>query len=181
MLDAVAAADPVVVGLFERYLPPEQRVRRLGAAIDTAMLLSIAGDADRGRRLFAESAAVQCRTCHAVGGQGGGVGPALDRVGTRLDRQKILESLLEPSNTIAPEYRTWVAVTDDGRSVTGLMVKRTDETVSIVDAAGKLAELPAATLDEIVPLPTSLMPEQLLRDLSAEQAAYLLTYLESLR
>ena len=181
VLDAVAAADPVVVGLFERYLPPEQRVRRLCAAIDPAMLLSIAGDADRGRRLFAESAAVQCRTCHAVGGQGGGVGPALDRVGTRLDRQKILESLLEPSKTIAPEYRTWVAVTDDGRSVTGLMVKRTDETVSIVDAAGKLAELPAATLDEIVPLPTSLMPEQLLRDLSAEQAADLLSYLESLR
>ena len=112
---------------------------------------------------------------------GGAVGPALDRVGTRLDRQKILESLLEPSKTIAPEYRTWVAVTDDGRSVTGLMVKRTDETVSIVDAAGKLAELPAATLDEIVPLPTSLMPEQLLRDLSAEQAADLLSYLESLR
>ena len=181
VLDAASSADPAVVGLLERYLPPERRVRRLGTAIDPQALLSIAGDADRGRRLFAKSAAVQCRTCHAVGGQGGAVGPALDRVGARLDRQKILESLLEPSKTIAPEYRTWLAVTDDGRSVSGLMVKRTDETVSIVDAAGKRTDLAATTIDELEPLPTSLMPEQLLRDLSAEQAADLLAYLESLR
>ena len=156
-------------------------MRRLGTAIDPQALLSIAGDADRGRRLFAKSAAVQCRTCHAVGGQGGAVGPALDRVGARLDRQKILESLLEPSKTIAPEYRTWLAVTEDGRTVSGLIVKQTDETLSIVDAAGTLAELPASTFDELEPLPTSLMPEQLLRDLSAGQAADLLAYLESLR
>ena len=181
VLDAVAGVDPVVVGLFERYLPPERRVRRLGTAIDPQALLAVAGDADRGRRLFADSAAVQCRTCHAVGGQGGAVGPALDRVGARLDRQKILESLLEPSKTIAPEYRTWLAVTEDGRSVSGLMVKRTDETVSIVDAAGKRTDLAATTIDELEPLPTSLMPEQLLRDLSTEQAADLLAYLESLR
>jgi putative heme-binding domain-containing protein len=181
VLDGIGAADTVVIGLFERFLPPERRVRRLGAAIDPKTILSVAGDADRGRSLFAESSAVQCRTCHAVGGQGGAVGPALDRVATRLDRQKILESLLEPSKTIAPEYRTWLAVTDDGRSVTGLMVKRTDETVAIVDAAGKLTELAAATIDELEPLPTSLMPEQLLRDLSAGQAADLLAYLESLR
>jgi putative heme-binding domain-containing protein len=181
VLDGIGAADTVVIGLFERFLPPERRVRRLGAAIDPQTILSVAGDADRGRRLFAESSAVQCRTCHAVGGQGGAVGPALDRVATRLDRQKILESLLEPSKTIAPEYRTWLAVTDDGRSMTGLIVKRTDETVSIVDAAGKTTELAAATIDELEPLPTSLMPEQLLRDLSAGQAADLLAYLESLR
>jgi putative heme-binding domain-containing protein len=181
VLDAAATADPVVVGLFERFLPPNRRPQRLGTAIDPETLLAAAGDADRGRRLFAESAEVQCRSCHAVGGQGGAVGPALDRVGARLDRRQVLESLLEPSKTVAPEYRTWVAVTDDGRSVTGLLVRRTDEAVSIVDAAGKRSDLPAATIDELDPLPTSLMPEHLLRDLTAQQAADLLAYLQSLR
>ena len=74
-----------------------------------------------------------------------------------------------------------MCIRDSGRTVSGLIVKRTDETLSIVDAAGTLAELPAATIDELEPLPTSLMPEQLLRDLSAGQAADLLAYLESLR
>jgi len=181
VLDTAAAADPVVGGLFERFLPPERRVRRLGAAIDPDMLLAVAGDAERGRRLFAESAAVQCRSCHAVAGTGGAVGPALDRVGTRLDRRQLLESLLEPSKVIAPEYRTWVAVTEDGRSVTGLLVERTADTVSIVDAAGKRTDLAATAIDTLEVLPTSLMPEQLLRELSAEQAADLLAYLEALK
>jgi putative heme-binding domain-containing protein len=181
VLDAVAAADPVVVGLFERFLPPERRIRRLGTTIDPDAILSLDGDADRGRRLFAESQAVQCRSCHAIGGQGGAVGPALDRVGARLDRRQLLESLLDPSKTIAPEYRTWLAVTEDGRSVTGLVATRTDDTVSIVDATGKRTDLAAATIEELEPLPTSLMPEHLLRDLTAGQAADLLAYVQSLR
>jgi len=181
VLATAAAADPAIAGLFERYLPPERRVRRLGTAITPDMLFAVVGDAERGRRLFGESNAVQCRTCHAVAGQGGGVGPALDRVGTRLDRGQLIESLLEPSKVIAPEYRAWVAVTDDGKSWTGLVMGRSDETVSIVDASGRRTELPVATIEHLEPLPTSLMPEQLLRDLTPRQAADLLAYLESLR
>jgi len=104
-----------------------------------------------------------------------------DRVAARLDRRQILESLLEPAKVIAPEYRTWLAVTEDGRSVTGLVAQRTDDTVSIVDAKGKRTDLAAAAIEELEPLPTSLMPEHLLRDLTAGQAADLLTYLQSLR
>ncbi len=180
VLEAVVTADPVIVGLFERFLATERRVPRLGMTIDPEMLLAAAGDAERGRRLFAESTAVQCRSCHAVGGQGGMVGPALDRVGARLDRRRILESLLEPSRTIAPEYRTWVAVTNDGRSVTGLILKRDGDAVSIIDAAGRRTDLAAGTIDTLDPLPTSLMPEHLLRDLTVGQAADLLAYLQSL-
>ena len=38
-----------------------------------------------------------------------------------------------------------------------------------------------ATIDTLDPLPTSLMPEHLLRDLTARQAADLLAYLQMLR
>jgi putative heme-binding domain-containing protein len=82
---------------------------------------------------------------------------------------------------VAAEYRTWLAVTDDGRSVTGLLAERTDDTVALVDASGKRTDLPAESIEELEALPTSLMPEQLLRDLTAQQAADLVAYLESLR
>jgi putative heme-binding domain-containing protein len=65
--------------------------------------------------------------------------------------------------------------------VIGLVAQRTDETVSIVDATGKRTDLAAAVIEELEPLPTSLMPEHLLRDLTAGQAADLLAYLQSLR
>lgn len=181
VLDAAAMSDPVIAGLFERYLPPEQRARRLGATISPDTFVAISGDVERGRRLFGESNVLQCRTCHAVAGQGGGVGPALDRVGTRLNRQQLIESLLEPSKVIAPEYRTWIAVTDEGKSFTGLVIDRTKDNVAIVDAAGKRTDLAVATIEQLEPLSTSLMPEQLLRDLTIQEAADLFGHLESLR
>ena len=82
---------------------------------------------------------------------------------------------------MAPEYRTWLAVTEDGRCVTGLLVAQDQKTISIVDATGKRTDLATATIDELAAVPTSLMPEQLLRDLTAQQGADLLAYLESLR
>jgi putative heme-binding domain-containing protein len=82
---------------------------------------------------------------------------------------------------VAPEYHTWLALTEDGLSVTGLLTERNEETIALVDAAGKRTALAAATVEELKALPTSLMPEQLLRDLTARQAADLLAYLEALR
>ena len=181
VVDAAAAADPVIAGLFERHLPPERRIQRLGTEIAPEAILAVTGDVERGRRLFSESTVVQCRSCHAVAGQGGGVGPALDRIGARLDRRQLLESLLEPSKVIAPEYRTWVVLTEDGQTATGLVVNRTADTLTIVDTAGKRTDFAAESIDELEPLSTSLMPEQLLRDLTAGQAADLLSYLETLR
>ena len=58
---------------------------------------------------------------------------------------------------------------------------RTADTLTIVDTAGKRTDFAAESIDELEPLSTSLMPEQLLRDLTAGQAADLLSYLETLR
>jgi hypothetical protein len=90
-------------GLTLMHASEAQRVRRLGTSIDPAVILAVEGDAARGRVLFLQSAAVQCRTCHVVGSEGRAVGPALDGVGGRLDTMKLLESLLEPSKVISPK------------------------------------------------------------------------------
>jgi hypothetical protein len=48
-------------------------------------------------------------------------------------------------------------------------------------ASGKRTDLAAESVEGLEALPTSLMPEQVLRDLTAQQAADLLAYLQSLR
>jgi uncharacterized repeat protein (TIGR03806 family) len=174
-------ADPVIVSLFEQHLPATQRQRRLGTTIDPAAILSVAGDAARGRALYETAAAVQCRNCHRLGGAGRDVGPALDDVGGRLDRAKLLESILEPSKTIEPKYRTWSLLTADGRSLSGVLVSRTESEVRLRDAQGAELVVPAAEVESLEPQPTSLMPEHQFRDLTAAQAADLLAFLESLR
>lgn len=173
--------EPQVRDLFERFLPPEQRVKRLGSVIRPEQILSLMGDPARGRELFLKSATLQCLNCHKFQGQGHEVGPDLAQVGKRLTRSQVLESLLEPSKTIEPAYVAYLLETTDGRFLTGLVVSRTDREVVLRLAEGKEERVPAAKVERLVPQSKSLMPDLLLRDLTAEQAADLVAFLASLK
>jgi len=178
---ARAHPDAVIAALFEPHVPEPDRVRRLGTAIDPAALLARSGDADRGRALFRESGATQCRNCHVAEGTGREVGPPLGGIATRLGRAEVLESILWPSKKIDPKYQTWIAQLADGRVASGLLVERTADRVVLRDAEGREHSFAVSDIDDLQPQATSLMPEHQLRDLTAEQAADLLAYLETLR
>jgi len=177
----VAHSDPAIRDLFERFIPEEQRIRRLGSAVKADDLLKLRGDAARGRALFFQAAGVQCRNCHRIGQEGRAVGPDLNEIGKKLDRVKLLESLLEPSKTIDPKFVSYVAETSDGRVLIGVLVERTAEGVTLRDAQGREQRIESADLEQFVPQQQSLMPELLLRDLTAEQAADLLEFLTTLK
>lgn len=175
-----AQADPQVRDLFLRFVPEDARPRRLGTDIRAADLLALRGDPERGRRLY-EAAGVTCRACHRIGADGGEIGPALGDVGRRLSAAQILDSLLDPSRTVDPQYATWYAETSDGMVVTGLLRERTETRIVIRDAQGRDHALDRAAVEVFVRQPQSLMPTQLLRDFTAAEAADLLAYLGSCR
>jgi putative heme-binding domain-containing protein len=178
---AVAHPESQVRDLFERFLPDEQRVKRLGAVFKPEQILALKGDAARGKELFFKSGGLQCVNCHRIAGTGSALGPELTQVGKKYDRAQILEKILDPSKKINPEYVTHLAETTDGRVLTGLLAKKTAEEVVLKTAGDKEERIPAAKLERLVPLPKSLMPDLLLRDATAEQAADLLEYLGSLK
>ena len=64
----------------------------------------------RGRRLFLDTEKSQCLTCHRIGDRGERIGPELTGVGGRFSRIFILESILEPSRSIAPSFATVMVV-----------------------------------------------------------------------
>jgi len=167
--------------LFETFLPDDQRIERLGDSIDAQKLLAMKGDASRGRDLFLNASGVACRNCHKVGQQGKSVGPELTQIAKKLDRAKLLESLLEPSKTIDPKFATWLVQTKSGKTHSGLLIDQSDAEVVLRDAQNNNHRIPTTEIEELFRLQTSLMPEKLLRDLTAQQAADLLTWLESLK
>src|SRR5262249_22196678 len=59
------------------------------------------GDAERGRTLFMDPKGLACIKCHAIGGQGGQVGPDLAGIALRYKREDLMTSILEPSKVIA--------------------------------------------------------------------------------
>jgi hypothetical protein len=64
---------------------------------------------------------------------------------------------------------------------TGILASRTEKEVVLRDVKDQAIKLPAAKVSTLVPQQKSLMPELLLRDMTAEQVADLLAYLESLK
>ena len=79
------------------------------------------GSVPRGRELFIEHPAAQCTRCHTVRNAGSDVGPNLTGVATRLTREQILESLLEPSARIAAGYGTVGITLKNGTRVDGTL------------------------------------------------------------
>ncbi len=184
--DAIVAAgvahrDPTIRDLFERFNPQPLRGDRLGNRIKPETILALAGDAERGRRQFMESTTLQCKTCHRIGESGGSVGPDLIQAAKKLTREQIVENLIEPSKTIAPEFRTHLIELDDGRTLTGVIASKNEREIVLRDAEAKEHRLALDTIDRDLPAPQSLMPEGLLRDLTAQEAADLVEYLRSLK
>ncbi len=61
---AMALPNTQVRDLFERFVPDEQKVKRLGSVIRPEQILKLKGNAERGRELFFKSAGLQCVNCH---------------------------------------------------------------------------------------------------------------------
>jgi putative heme-binding domain-containing protein len=181
LLAAAVHPSPLVQDLFTGYQPPERRRITLGNVVRPESVLDLMGLAERGERLFWQTAGMQCKTCHKVGEQGGSIGPELREVARKRSRLELLESLLDPSKLVDKQYATYVAQTDSGRVFSGLMIRQDDREVVLRDAQGKDAVIPRGEIEGLQPTQKSLMPEGLLRDLTAQEAADLLAYLESLK
>lgn len=177
----VRHADPQISGLFERFAPDALRPQRLGAVIRPEQITSLAGDAAAGRKLFFEAAAVQCKSCHRIGGKGIDLGPDLSQIGKKYDRAQLLESLLEPSKKVDPKFAAWLVETAAGQVYSGLLVERNEREVVLKDNQNKTIRVPLEETELVVPQQKSLMPELLLRDMTAQEAADLLEFLASLK
>ena len=173
--------DVTVRDLFERYLPAERRVKRLGTIVKPEQILSLTGDIEQGKRVFFETAGVQCKNCHKIGKEGKEVGPELTTIAKKNDPSQLLESLLEPSKRIDPKFVTHLAETTEGLQYTGLLISKDESEVVIRDAQNKDIRIPVAQIEELVPQKQSLMPDLLFRDMTAQQVADLLAYLSSLK
>lgn len=178
----MASTDPNIAPLFERFLPPEKRRKTIGLTPDVPQLLALSGDAKRGAELLSPTGrAGACLACHFVNGTGRDFGPDLSKVGTRLTRELLIESLLHPSKVIAPGFAAYTATLPDGTQQMGFMVKQSKDEAVLKLATGQSITLRLSDASTIKPLPASLMPEGLLQSLTAQEVADLLSYLSTLK
>ncbi|MGE0374534.1 MAG: PVC-type heme-binding CxxCH protein [Planctomycetaceae bacterium] len=142
-------------------------------------LLKRSGNADRGWRVFFGQGAIRCANCHRLDARGADVGPDLTGIGRRMDRQRLVESLLTPSREIAPRYVPWVLVTEDGKVLTGLSlgVVNSGQDERFLTADGKTVDIPIAQIQSRKLISQSIMPDGLHQQLEIDEIRDLLALL----
>ncbi|GAB3894424.1 hypothetical protein GCM10028825_36820 [Spirosoma agri] len=92
-------------------------------------------DSGLGNRDFATGkkiySAILCSRCHAMGGQGGDIGPDLTQLGTRFSNKDILEAIINPDKAISDQYASTIFTLKNGQSVLGRQVSDDKTSYSI--------------------------------------------------
>ncbi|MEO2090401.1 MAG: c-type cytochrome, partial [Gemmataceae bacterium] len=138
------------------------------------------GDADRGRDIFLNTAAVYCQRCHKLDGQGGEVGPPLNGIAVDKTRDYLLEAITHPSKQIAKGYESVQLTLLDGRTVSGVLKGKTKDEYTIATTDAKIVKVPAADVDFEKP-DKSAMPDDLVKKLSNRELRDVVEFLSSLR
>ncbi len=130
-------------------------------------------DPSRGRAVFAKT----CASCHRLFAEGGDVGPEL----TGSDRKNldyVLENVLDPSATVAKDYRLTNFAMKDGRLISGIIREQSPRAMTVQTANERLT-IARDDIEETRLTDVSMMPEGLFEKLSEEEIRDLVAYLAS--
>lgn len=139
-------------------------------------LTKMKGNPANGREVFRRT----CIACHKVAGEGQDYGPNMDKVATRLNRYKLIESVIDPSAEMDPKYYTTKIETTDGVTVSGLVVKDTKEAVTIFDGK-ETKTIKTEDIAERKTVKQSSMPEGLAGGLAPVEFLDVIEFLSSLK
>lgn len=157
-LEVIEAArqnpDPSLRARMQAFAPETPAGERTKA---DHFLLS-GGDADAGAVVFRNSVAGQCVRCHDAGGEGVQAGPVLKGIGGRVNREYLLEALLDPSARIADGFGTISVTLRGGEVLDGLKLKETAAEVTLRLSTGEVRSVPAAQIQERSVSTLSAMP-----------------------
>jgi putative heme-binding domain-containing protein len=133
------------------------------------------GDVTAGQDLFWNKG--KCGGCHRIRGQGGMLGPDLSNIGAQRSIEKIREAIVDPD---ADGFRGYLSVTaslKDGRKIQGVARNRTNYSLQILDAQGKVHLLQMSEVRDLQYGDHSPMPGDYKQRLSNEEMRNLLAFL----
>ena len=144
-----------------------------------ADLVKQSGSVEEGRKVYLTVGT--CAKCHKVKGEGKEVGPDLSEIGSKLSREALYVSILDPSAGISHSFETHLLLLEDGTSLSGILVSETEQEVSLKTAEAIIRKIPRDEITVMKKQPVSLMPADLQKGLTAKNLIDVVEYLVSLK
>jgi len=182
-LETLASRYPDSGDAFAATLQPSLIGSKRPTVDDTeawlAQIKAVKGpvDIENGRRIFHQPRLVRCANCHRHDGRGRVVGPDLSNVGRGKNQKELLQSILEPSREMAPEYQPRTIELKDGHVVTGIRLRSYTSEV-LRDVNGQNQIFPTGDIESITESSVSFMPAGLANLLTLRELRDLIAFLE---
>jgi putative heme-binding domain-containing protein len=136
------------------------------------------GDIRRGQAVF-NSTKAACAACHEIGYMGGHVGPDLTRIGRIRNGRDLLEAIAFPSASFVRSYEPVAIATRDGKVYNGVIRKDAADEVVLAIGVNEEARVARADIEEIRPSTVSVMPAGLDQQLTLQELADLVAFLQA--
>lgn len=145
-----------------------------------AELVRQSGDPQKGATIFRRPE-INCIGCHQVMGEGTDFGPNLSEIGTKLGKDALYESILDPSSGISFGFEAWAITMKNGDEAYGLLASETEEDLVLKLQGGTLQRLKKVEIANREKQTQSIMPAGLQANLTAREFVDLVEYLASMK
>ncbi|HKK76429.1 MAG TPA: PVC-type heme-binding CxxCH protein [Saprospiraceae bacterium] len=135
--------------------------------------LDLAGDILSGKEHFINL----CSQCHRYGTLGEEVGPVLTEI-NRKSKESLLYDILDPNAAVDTKYINHQVKTRDGNIYTGIISKESDHEIVLIMMGGQEQKLAKKDIEQLSSLGISMMPEGQEANLSPQEMANLLAFLQ---
>jgi putative heme-binding domain-containing protein len=136
------------------------------------------GSIEKGRQLFAKQA---CSACHATDGKTELIGPSLNGIANTMSRDELLDDIMNPSKRIKASMVAMRVTKKNGQVLLGRVVNADGDHVSLMLIGNQVVQVPKSEIASAIEERKSLMYENLIKNLSKEEADHLLDYIVSLK
>lgn len=157
--------------VYDALVPPFPKTEK---EISLENVLSAKGDIRSGTRQ-----AARCLMCHKIGDQGVDFGPDLTTFGRGNPREVLALAIINPSRDIAHGYDAVRIKTKNNKTVEGFIVSEGDS-VQVNVFGGNQITIDASEIASRERLEESVMPSAASLELSFEQVADIVAYLQSI-
>ncbi len=159
------------------YLPDDGKNKTVKPEPTMPELIALKASAEDGKKIFAAI----CAVCHKINTTGYDFGPGLSEIGAKLPKESLLEAIVHPSAGIGFGYEGWVLKMKDGSTLSGIISSKTETDIDIKFPGGSHQQIKTANVLTMTQMKQSMMTEGLYENMSPQDLANLLDYLEGLK
>ena len=159
------------------YLPNDGKTTVAKKIPTMQEINALTANGEEGKKIFTSI----CATCHKVNNSGYDFGPALTEIGSKLPKESLLESMVNPSAGIGFGYEGWELKMKDGSTMSGIIASKTETDIDLKFPGGSKKQIKTADVKTLSQMKQSMMTEGLYENLSAQDMANLLEYLAGLK